>query len=843
MEPPASDSAAPDPQMPDPQFLDSQFQLAMAHHRGGRLAHAQALYRQILQADPNHVDALYLLGDIACQQGQYAVALELADRAIFANPNVAEVHASRASALAGLNRCQEALDSLDRALQLKPELASAHCDRGNMLYALQRYPQAVESYDRAIRLTPGFAGAHSNRGSALNALGQYQAAIASFDQAIQLQPNHAEAHHNRGVALYLLGQYRAALDSLDQAILHRPDFAEAHSIRGSALNELHQDQAAVESFDRAIQLNPGDAAAHGNRANALVALRQYRAAIESCDRALQLNPEFAEAWNNRGNALYGLRQYREAQQDFNQAIRLKPGYAQAHNNLGGTLFELQQYQAARDAIDRAIQLQPDFAEAYSNRGNVLQHLEQYAPALQDFNTALRLDPGCDYVGGTRLHVKRFLCDWEDLEAGCRQVETRIERNRKAATPFLTLALIASPALQKKAAEIYVLDRYPPAGAAPIPRRPQRDKIRIGCFSADFHQHAVPVHLIDVLEQHDRGRFEILGFAFGPDNRDEMTDRVSAAMDRFIDVRSLSDREVAELSRRLEVDIAIDLMGFTEHFRLGIFAHRAAPIQVNYLGYPGTSGADYIDYLIADSTLVPEANRPHYSEKIVYMPDSFQANSRTPISEKQFTRSEEGLPEQGFVFACFNNSYKIGPATFSTWMRILQQVEGSVLWLLAGNPVAGANLRKAAAERGIDPRRLIFARRRPLPEHLSRQRLAGLFLDTLPFNAGATASPALWAGLPVLTCIGETFAGRMGASLLRAIGLPELIAETEAAYETLAVELARNPERLRRLREKLDRNRLTTPLFDTARFTRNLEAACSAMVQRYQAGLPPGHIHI
>jgi predicted O-linked N-acetylglucosamine transferase (SPINDLY family) len=377
----------------------------------------------------------------------------------------------------------------------------------------------------------------------------------------------------------------------------------------------------------------------------------------------------------------------------------------------------------------------------------------------------------------------------------------------------------------------------------IPRRPQRDKIRIGYFSADFHQHAVSVQMIDLFEQHDRSKFEIIGFSFGPNLTDEMTQRVAAAMDQFVDVRSLSDREIADLSRKLEVDIAIDLMGFTEHFRLGIFTHRAAPIQVNYLGYPGTAGADCIDYLIADSTLVPEAARPHYTEKIVYMPDSFQANSRHPISEKPPTRAEQGLPEQGFIFCCFNLSYKIGPATFAIWMRILHRVEGSVLWLLASNPLAEANLRKEAAQRGIDPERLIFAQRLPLAEHLSRQRLAGLFLDTLPFNAGATASPALWAGLPVLTCMGETFAGRMGASLLRAIDLPELITTTPADYENLAIELALDPERLQSIREKLDRNRLTAPLFDTPRFTRNLEAAYSAIHARHHAGLPPDHIHV
>jgi predicted O-linked N-acetylglucosamine transferase (SPINDLY family) len=816
----------------------------MALHRAGQLLQADAHYRHILQAAPNHGDALHLLGVIATQSGRHAAAVELIDRAILSKPNVAEFHAARAIALVALQQYQAALESLDRALGLKPDLPEVHCDRGNLLCVLQRYPEAVGSYDRAIQFRPGFATAHCNRGMALNALGQYQAAIASFDQALLLQPNSAEAHHRRGISLYSLGQFQAAIASLDQAILHRPDYAEAYSVRGSALNELHRDQEAVESFDRAIELNPNDAATHGNRANALNALRQYSAAIESCDRAIQLNPGFAEVWNSRGNARYKLQQYRQAQQDFEQCLRLQPSFAKAWNNLGAVLDELRQYQAALDAIDRAIQLQPGVAGAHVNRGNVLQHLKRHPLAFESFSQALRLDPDCDYIAGLRLHIKRDLCDWEDHEAEYRELEARIARDQKAAAPFAILAISSSPALQKKAAEMYVRDLYPaPAGVAPIPPRPPRDKIRIGYFSADFHHHAVCAQMIDVFEMHGHSKFEIFGFAFGLEIEDDMTRRVSAAMDRFIDVRSLPDREAAELSRRLEVDIAVDLMGFTEHFRPSIFARRAAPIQVNYLGYPGTSGADYIDYLIADSTLVPEASRPHYSEKIVHMPDSFQANSRNPISPRQYTRSDQGLPKQGFIFCCFNSSYKIGPATFAVWMRILQRVEGSILWLLAGDPIAEANLRRQAARHGIDPQRLIFAERLPLAEHLSRQRVADLFLDTLPFNAGATASPALWSGLPVLTCIGETFAGRMGASLLRAIDLPELITETEAAYESLAVELALNPARLRALREKLDRNRLTTPLFDTERFTRNLEAAYAAMLQRYYAGLPPNHIHI
>jgi predicted O-linked N-acetylglucosamine transferase (SPINDLY family) len=816
----------------------------MDHHRAGRLAQAETLYRQILQIAPGHVDALYLLSVLSCQAGQYAFAVELADKAILGNPNIAELHASRGIALCGLKRYREARESFDHAILHKPDFAEAYSNRGSALNELRQYRAALEDFDKAIQLNPNYAEAYSNRGNALTGLEQHQAALESFDKAIRLRPDFAEAHCNRGNALYALRQYREAVASFDQAIRLKPDYIEAYSNRGSTLNELQQFQAALGDFDRAIQLQPNYAEAHSNRANALHGLRQYPAAIASCDRALEINPNLAETWNNRGNPYQALQQYREAEQDFNRCIRLKPEFADAWNNLGTVLYDMQQYQAALEALDRAILLKPALAQAYSNRGNVLQYLQQYPLALENFTQAMRLDPDCDYVGGMRLHMKRFLCDWENLDEESRQLEARLDRNEKAAIPFPTLAIGNFPAVQKKAAEIYVRDRYPvPANAAPVPRRPQRDKIRIGYYSADFREHAVCYLMIDLFERHDRGKFEIVGFSFGPNLNDEMTGRVSAAMDRFVDIRSLSDREVVDLSRNLEVDIAVDLTGLTEHNRAGIFAARAAPIQVNYLGYPGTMGADTIDYLIADATLVPQASQPHYTEKIVYLPDSFQANSRHPISQKQSTRSQQGLPEQGFIFCCFNNSYKISPSTFAVWMRVLQRVEGSVLWLLGGNPLTEANLRKQAAQRGIAPERLVFAQRLPLAEHLGRQRLADLFLDTLPFNAGATASPALWAGLPVLTCMGETFAGRMGASLLRAIDLPELITTNQQDYEALAIELALNPERLRQLREGLERNRLTTPLFDTARFTRNLEAAYSAMLQRYHAGLPPGHIHV
>jgi predicted O-linked N-acetylglucosamine transferase (SPINDLY family) len=578
-------------------------------------------------------------------------------------------------------------------------------------------------------------------------------------------------------------------------------------------------------------MNPED---HNNHGIALHRLQRYQEAVASFDQAILLDPSHANAYGNRGNALIELRQYQRALESYDHVIRLAPDYAPAHNARATALHGLRQYPAAVESWDKAILLKPDYADAHANRGIALFEIAQYKQALESFENALRLKPDYKYLTGMRLHLKRLLCDWQDLENQTRHLESQITRGEKAAPPFMLLALTASPAVQRKAAEIFVQDRYPDA-AGTLPQRPRRDKIRVGYFSADFHNHAICYLMAELFERHDKTRFELLAFSFGRDQQDEMRARVSAAMDRFLDVRFLSDSEVAQLSRELEVDIAVDLMGFTQHGRTGIFARRAAPVQVNYLGYPGTMGASYIDYLIADRTLIPEASRQHYAEEIVYLPDSFQANSRALPARQLYTRAAARLPEQGFVYCCFNNNYKMTPAMFDVWMRILERVEGSVLWLLEGNPWAADNLRQEAARRGISPQRLIFARGLPLAEHVARQQLADLFLDTLPFNAGAMASPALWAGLPVLTCMGETFAGRMAASLLRAVDLPELVTETIPEYEALAVELALDRDRYRELRQRLQRNRLTAPLFDTARFTRHLEAAYSAMYEHSHAG--------
>jgi predicted O-linked N-acetylglucosamine transferase (SPINDLY family) len=367
---------------------------------------------------------------------------------------------------------------------------------------------------------------------------------------------------------------------------------------------------------------------------------------------------------------------------------------------------------------------------------------------------------------------------------------------------------------------------------------------VAYFSADFHNHATTHLMAGLFERHNRGKIELAALSFGPDIRDEMRVRLSAAFDQFLDVSAKSDREIAELSRELAIDIAVDLKGFTQDERHRIFSYRAAPIQVNYLGYPGTTAGQCIDYIVADRTIIPPESRPQYSEKVVYLPNSYQVNDRQrKIADREFSRAELGLPSAGFVFCCFNNAYKITPDTFDGWMRILRQVDGSVLWLLEDNRTASNNLRREAEARGVVAARLIFAPRITPAEHLARHRAADLFIDTLPCNAHTTASDALWAGLPVLTRIGESLAARVAASLLNAVGLPEMITTTREQYETLAIDLAADPRRLATIAEKLRRNRLIAPLFDTELFARHLEDAYMQMYERHQAGLSPAEIYV
>lgn len=666
-----------------------------------------------------------------------------------------------------------------------------------------------------------------------------------FGRAAEINPASVDAHFNCGLALQSLRKFEEAIESYDRAIRRKPNQLDAHYNRGSALSELKHFEEALKSYDRAISIKPDFAEAYFNRGNAQHEMKRFEEALKSYEFAIRLKRDYAEAYSGRGNTLHALQRFEEALAICDLAIQLKPGQAEAHYNRGVMLSALNRFEDALKSYDRAIQIEPAYADAYSNRGATLLWLKRFEEALLSFDRAIQLKPESEFLSGTALHTRMWICDWRNYNADSAELFDRILHDEKVTVPFPLLALPSSHALQRKAAEIWTGSNRGASGRLePAPKLPAHQRIRVGYFSADFRNHPVALSIVELIERHDRTMFELIGFSFGPDTSDDIRQRLKVAFDKFIDVRNTPDLDVAVLSRNLEIDIGIDLNGFTQGSRTDIFAMRAAPIQVSYLGYPGTMPADYIDYLVADSTVIVASREQYYTEKIVYLPNSFFPNDRKrQMSDKAFMRSEHGLPPEAVVFCCFNNNYKITPDVFDSWMRILTHVEESILWLRKDNQTAVRSLRNEARVRGVDPDRLIFAPRVAYSDHLSRHRMADLFLDTLPYNAHTTASDALWTGLPVLTRIGETFAGRVAASLLNAIHVPELITSTLEEYEALAIELGTDPAKLASIKHKLADKRLTTPLFDTELLARHIEAGYTKMYERYRAGLAPEHMYV
>jgi predicted O-linked N-acetylglucosamine transferase (SPINDLY family) len=645
-----------------------------------------------------------------------------------------------------------------------------------------------------------------------------------------------------------LEQYRAG--RLDEAIAMLADLSDEHPDDPSLL--LVYATAALRRGDRergiallgtVVELQPDNAVAHYQLGVALDEARRTGEALSSYERAIGAKPDFAEAHNNRGVALKALGRPDEALASFERAIRLRPGYANAHFGRGVTLKDMGRPEEALACFDRAIALRPDHADAHGHRGEVLYLLGRLDQALASYQRAAELAPDRGPWPGCLFEAKRALCDWSGLDALAATLLAAIEADRAPIDPFTTLLLTDAPELQRRVAERWAKDLAAEHGPpAAIAARRRGERIRIGYFSADFHYHATLHLMLEMFERHDRSRFDLFGFSFGPATNDAWRKRASGCFSRFLDVRSSSDREIAELARSLQLDIAVDLKGYTKDSRAGIFARRCAPIQASYLGYPGTMGAPFIDYLIADHTVIPEAHRQHCTEKIAYLPGCYQPNRRNgTLAVVDSSRADCDLPEGRFVFCCFNNNNKITAQTFDRWMNILVRVDGSVLWLLQSNRWAPDNLRAEARRRGVDPGRLLFSPFLPLEEQLGRIRHADLFLDTLPYNAHTTASDSLRMGVPVLTQIGDAFAARVAASLSRSLGLDELIVRSPDEYEELAVALATEPGRLAAVRRTLREATVTSPLFDPAEIAMNLEWLYQQMCERHWAGLAPEHI--
>ncbi len=680
---------------------------------------------------------------------------------------------------------------------------------------------------------------------ALHSKGRLEEAKEKYRELLTMSPRHADSLHALGIIAIQEKNFEVAVDLIRKSLEIDSLNAAAYCNLGDALRARGSSEEALASYERARNLAADFLEPHLKRAAVLRGLGRFEEALKSYHHVLAINPADVATLVNRGITLKSLRRFDEAIASYDQAIKLKPNFAEAFYNRGNALGELERFNEAVASYDLAIAIKADYSQAIYARATALEALNDYEQAALGYERALALNRDHEFVVGALAYSKQQICDWRRYDEFKETIAARLLNRQRVSLPWPVLSLLDSPRLQRLTADIWVeRERLQGDTASPQYQSSPKGKIRLGYYSSDFHDHATSQLMVGLFEAHNRDAFELYAFSYGPITDDHLQRRVIEAFDRFIDVRAKDDAVVAALSRDLGIDIAIDLKGFTKYARPGIFAHRCAPVQVSYLGYPGSVGARYMDYLIADETLIPAKQQMHYSEKIVYLPNSYQVNdNKRVIADKVFSRGECNLPEGVFVYCCFNSAYKITPSTFASWMAILKSTGDSVLWLLGANQKAAENLREEAEQRGVDPKRLIFAPFMPLAEHLSRLRLADLFLDTLPCNAHTTASDALWAGVPVLTQVGESFAARVAASLLKAIELPELITETPEQYVHQAVDYARDREKLGKLRKKLAEKRLTAPLFDTALFCRHLEAAFKMISQRQQAGMPPDHFQV
>jgi predicted O-linked N-acetylglucosamine transferase (SPINDLY family) len=700
--------------------------------------------------------------------------------------------------------------------------------------------EAEQSFRKLLKRHPSHPAALNLLGVLLTKLGRFSEAEPVIRRATIMTADSDATFYNYGLVLKSVGRPREAFDAFSRAIALNPQVAETWNNRGTVLNSLRRHDDAIRDFDKAIALKPGYAEAYCNKGKPLILGRRYGDALKAFDVALKFNPDLAEAWQGRGDVLAALGSYQEAIAAFRKATSLKPDYPEAYCNAGKSFAQMGLASEALAAFNTALKLDSGLAEAWKGRGSLLLESRQYDEAILAFEAALRADPEIEYVPGDLLHAKAHICDWHGLSEDWSKVIHALRAGARVCAPFPLLASPASAADQMTCSAIYAADRIPPGGVALWRgERSAHQRLRVGYLSGDFREHPTSHLMVGSFEQHDRARFETIAISYGADDGSALRNRLTAAFDQFVDVRQKSDPQIATLIREMEIDIAVDLTGYTGGMRPNVLVQRPAPLQVNYLGYPGTMGAAFIDYILADRILIPPEHRTFYSEQIAYLPGSYQmTDAMRAVADVTPTRAQAGLPEHGFVFCSFNNSFKLAPEIFDVWMRLLRAVEGSVLWLLAGSPTCVRNLRSEAQSRGVAPDRLVFAPRITSAEHLARQRLADLFLDTLHYGAHTTASDALFVGLPVMTYLGATFSSRVAASLLHAIGLPELITNSLAEYEALALTLACDPDRLGAVRQRLLQNGARYPLFDTKAFTRNLETAYQVMWERHQRGEPP-----
>lgn len=793
----------------NPYYADGYLNLGFALKAQNKNEEAAQNIKRALSINSRLEDAYFILGGILQEQNDLAGAIENYKKLLEINPGFELVYHDLYNVLIQDGQVQYARKVIEQAIAINPDSAEFNFYMGNLYAQEKELVQAIACYQKALSIRPEYTAALCELGNALKDQGNLDAAQVNYDKALEINPNEAVTHNNIGTLFQERGELDKAEACYRKALALMPEFFQAHNNLGGVLN------------------------AQGKIDEALVAFNQ----------AHLINPDSAEVHNNRGTILRDQNKFTEAEAAYRKAIKLNPDLCDVYNNLGAVLVAQKRRGEAIEAFRQALQIKPDFSAAHYNLGVQFQEGGELGKAADSYKKVLYWEPDVHDIKVNLLYVLLYLHEWKDLQSlsddGRRVLREQATIDSINIPPFTFLAFPESTLAEQKIcasnwAQRIVESMRPWREKTAFQfERATKHKINLGYFSADFRNHAVAHLMAQIFELHDRERFHLYAYSFGPKDDGEMRKRLQKSFDRFVDLSDKSDVDAARIIYEDKIDILVNLTGYTQHERSEILALRPAPIQVNYLGFPGTMGANFMDYLIADRFIIPPEFMRHYTEKVLWLPDCYMPRDTTVQRQAAPSRKACGLPEDGFVFCSFNMPYKITPDMFDVWCRLLQAVPGSVLWLPSVRPEAESNLNREAKNRGVAPERIIRAQRADLVEdHLARLQCADLFLDTTPYNAHTTCSDALWMGLPVITCVGETFPSRVAGSLLTAIGAPELIANNLKEYYELALDLATHKEKYEEIRNKIRRNRETTPLFDSARYTRNLEKAYQQMWDEY-----------
>lgn len=851
-------------------MLEDRLREAFGRFHAQDFAGAERLCSEILQQAPRETRALHLLGMLRLMGGNAGEAVSVLAKAVEGSPDdlvllenfglahlaaqdhaaaekvfrrAQELGASHASlymrlglALGPQGKLREGENALRTAAERAPGDPDVHLNLGNALAVQGQLEAALASYRRVLALRPRHVDAHYNLGTLFKRMGRNDEAVSAFKSALALAPDYADGHNGLGIVCEQMGRIEEAIACYRKTLALDPNHVHALNNLGNALRAQGRREEAAACYQKALATRPDDPDAHVNLGNFHAEEGRYADAQALYEKALRLNPRSFEAHFNLGRVLRGQGRLEQAIIHYQQALALGPSRADAHDELGNACRQRGDLEAAAACHRQAIEIDPAHVPARYNLAETLKLQGRLEEAGTLCEQALALKPDHLQALSGLIHLRQHMCRWEGIEALWDRLRREMTvRADSKVSPFACLSLPSSAAEQLACAQVWAERELAPIAAARsdlgfiFSARLRQNKLRVGYLSWGFHRHATSFLTAELFELHDRGRFEVFAYGYGPDDGSAIRARIKNACDRFCAVAHESYFATAQRIYRDGVDILVDLTGYTLGARTQIFALRPAPVQVNWLGYPGTMGTDCFDYIVADPFVIPEGMERHYAEKVVRLPDCYQiSDRRREVSERTPTREGCGLPARDFVFCCFNQAYKILPDMFEVWMRIMQAVPGCVLWLAEANRWAVENLRREAAARGVAPQRLVFAPRKPLPEYLVQYRLPDLALDTFPYTSHTVASDALWVGCPLATCVGETFASRVAGSILRNAGLPELVTESLEQYERLVIELARSPERLRNIRSRLHEARATCPLFDTPRFVRNLEAAYEEM---------------